>query len=237
MNASCKLNPEFQKAWRAAIGDIASLTGKDDPENIHKLVQQSAGRFLKNVAAITPPAIGTLDSAAKARGEQAVLDDLLKIAIPVTAVGSPRAARAVLATAQDLMDTHASARSGVAGGRVNPRNSKKLFIEQSAFNRVVADLQKRVGWLAAGLNAAAAKLGVRLPAWITRHGEKFGRIEVRATDAGILVRITQNVPYTDDVKDYSRKWDFALQKEIKSLLAQAKHIADKKCRKAQARFR
>ncbi len=157
--------------------------------------------------------------------------------MPVTASRGGKAVRDALATAEDLMAAHDRARSGSAG-RVNPRNRKeKLFVSQTAFNKVLADLQKRVGWLAAGLNAAAARLGVSLPAWIKRHGERFGKIEVQIGAASIRIRITQNVPFTDNVKGYSRQWDFALEKEIHSLRGQIKAIWDKKSKKAAGHLR
>jgi hypothetical protein len=189
------------------------------------------------VADITPPASGSADGEAKARGEQAVLDDLLRLAVPVTFAGSRRSAAEVLATAEDLLAAHESARVN-SSGRVNPRNRKeKLFMAQATFNGVVKMLQGRVGWLAAGLNAAAEKLGVRLPAWIRRHGERFGKIEVEVHDYRIRIRITQNVPYTDNVKDYGRKWDFALEKEIKALNAQIHIIYEKQEAKAKERLK
>lgn len=97
-------------------------------------------------------------------------------------------------------------------------------------------LKQRVGWLAAGLNPAAQKLGVPMPAWIKRHGTKHGKIEVTASRAGLRIRIIQNVPFADAIRGYSRQWDFALQKEIKSLVAQAKVIFKKKAARAQARL-
>jgi len=228
-----KLNPNVRAQWRAAMDELRAITKKDDPESVHKLVTDSAKRFVKNVAAVTPPASGALNSQAKAAGEQAILTDLLKLAVPVTITGSRKAASEVLAGAQDLLALHERARSG-AQGRVNPRNRReKLFMENGTFNRVVAQLQKKVGWLAAGLNAAATKLGFSLPAWIKRHGAAFGSIEVQASDHGIRIRIIQNVPYADHVHDYERHWDFALLKEVTSLRGMVKAIYERKHAKAR----
>src|SRR6188474_140344 len=119
-----RLNPEFQKKWRAAIHELASVARKQSPENLHKLVAQSARRFVKNVADVTPPASGHADSSAKKRGEAAIFGDLLKIAIPVTVAGTSRQAREVLRTAEELLAVHERAQSGAAG-RVNPRNRKE----------------------------------------------------------------------------------------------------------------
>lgn len=219
------------------------MAKKEDPESIQKLVTLSARRFVKNVADVTPPAIGKADSLAKKRGEAAVLRDLIKIALPVTVAGnaqSARAARETLATAEQIITAHAGARVGGAG-RVDRRQRQnrgreELLTSRAEFNRALKILQSRVGWLAAGLNAAAARLGAPLPAWIKRHGSKFGRIQIRASKFGLAVRIVQDVPFADDVQGYPRRWDFALQKEIKSLVNQAKAIFAKKAARAKARL-
>jgi hypothetical protein len=232
-----RLNPALHAQWKAAIGDLISIGNKNDPESIHKLVTLSARRFVKNVAAITAPNQGTLDSLSKKRGEEAILGDLLKIAIPTTVAGSSRHAREALSSAADLVAVHERSRVN-SGGRVNPRSRKeKLLVSQSTFNQTYNKLAKRVGWLAGALNAAADKLGFSLPAWIKRHGNHYGSIEVNATQYGMRVRVVQNVPYADDVKGYARKWDFALKKEITALINQAKVIVAKKAAKAAARLK
>jgi len=235
-----RLNPQFTKKWEAAIHELARVANKTSPENVHKLVTLSAWRFVKNVANITPPATGVADSTAKKRGEQAILTDLLKIALPVTIAGSAaegRLARDVLSNAEELLAVHERARRG-AEGRVNPRNRKeKLLVSQTVFNRTLGLLQKRVGWLAAGLNAAADRLGFHLPAWIRRHGQRFGAIEVIATAHSIRIKIVQNVPYADNVRGYARRWDFALLKEIHALESQAKAIHEKATHRARSHLR
>src|SRR6185436_20843020 len=56
-------------------------------------------------------------------------------------------------------------------GRINPRNLKQAYpVDASALRALKRDLLKRVGELAAGWNAGAQKLGVKLPAWVARHG-------------------------------------------------------------------
>ncbi len=236
MSKGFKLNPRFQQQWREAISELAAIGKKSDPESVQKLVTLSARRFVKNVADITPPARGTADSSAKRAGENAIVSDLLKIALPVGGV-SRSAARDTLASAEELLAAHARA-IGKADGRVNPRSRKeKLLVLQSDFRRVLTDLQKRVGWLAAGLNAAATRLGASLPAWIKRHGAKYGVIEVQESAHGIRIRIGQNVPYADNARGYARQWNFALQKEITALLNQVKAIHASNGKRARAKLK
>jgi len=232
-----KLNPQAQAKWRAALAELAALTKKDNPEGIHQLAILSARRFVKNVASVTPPAHGSLGGEAKKAGESAILSDLLKLAIPAQALGGGRASKEAFASAQDLLEAHARARIGSAG-RVNPRNRKeKLLVAVADFNRVLAQVQKNVGWLAAGLNAAASRLGFSLPAWIKRHGEKFGKIMVRANANGILIRITQNVSFVDNVRGYARQWNFALNKETAALIKQVKAIHARNASRARNKLR
>lgn len=228
-------NPKALPAFRAALSEYAALTKKDTPDGIAALMRQSAKRIVKNIVDITPPASGKADGAAKKAGENAIVGDLLKLAQPVEGI-TRRQAKDVLASADDLMQLHA--RSLASNGRVNPRSRReKLQVLSQDFTRVAALLGKRVGWLAAGLNAAAGKLGFKLPAWIARHGQKFGIIEINFTETRFHIKIGQNVPYADNVNGYARKFDFAFQREVQSLQRMIKVVADKAARKARARFR
>lgn len=232
VQATFRLNKSLVAEYRKAFRHLAEVVGKTDPEGLHKLAAQSAIRFVRNVAAITPPAMGELNNAAKQRGEQAVLSDLLKLAIPT--VGdhlSARQSKEIFASASDLLALHTRSRSG-AHGRVNPRNRKeKLLMKQAEFQRVVKQLQGKVGFLLAGLNAAAARLGFNLPSWVRKLGARYGSITVEQTVSRIRIRILQNTPYTDNVKDYARHWDFALKKEINALVAMAKKTVENRIKK------
>lgn len=74
-------------------------------------------------------------------------------------------------------------------GRVNPAALKQPYrVNRSALLALQRRLLKGVGWLPAGWNEAALKLGVRLPAWVSRHGT--GRGSIAITRGGSLFRIT-----------------------------------------------
>lgn len=230
-----KVNPELQRTWQAAMGEMLSIASPKDQEGVHRLITLSARRFTKNIVEITPPAHeGVSGTAAKQAGQEAILRDLLKIAIPTVHSGSRRQAREVLASAEELLAAHGAQR---VGGTVDGRRSRdKLFTSWSEFNKVLRVLQSRVGWLAAAMNTAADRLGIALPAWIKRHGTKYGHIEVHPNKYGLRVRIIQNVPFADDVKGYPRRWNFALTKEISSLQNQVKAIWERKTARAKARL-
>lgn len=235
---SFKPNPKAVPNWKAAIQELASVTKKENPQGLQRLALQSAKRFVKNIADVTPPASGKADPSAKKRGENAILGDLLKIAMPTTAAGVSRAkAKEIFASAEELMQAHARAVGG-SSGRVNPRGRKhKLYVSQTTFNSVFKTLSSRVGWLAAGLNAAAAKLGFGLPAWIKRHGSKFGKISVVATRTGIRIRIIQNVPFADGVKGYKGRWEWAFGKEVRTLQRMVMAGYQRGAKRAQSRLR
>jgi hypothetical protein len=230
-----KLNPALQEQWKSALSELASIRKASSPESVQNLVLQSARRFVKNVADITPPASGKADGAAKKAGENAIISDLLKLALPTQAPEVSRAqAREIFTSATEFVEVHARA---FTKGDVNPRNRReKLLVERRDFDRIARQLMSRVGWLAAGLNAAAARLGFSLPAWIKRHGAKYGKIEVLATSAGLRVRILQDVPFVDGVRGYARKWNFALNKEITSIRKQTQAIFARKAARARARL-
>lgn len=226
-------NPKVLPAFRDALAEYAKLTKKDNPDGVATLMRQSAKRIIKNIVDITPPARGKADGAAKKTGENSILGDLLKLAQPVQGL-TRKQAKDVLASAEDLMKLHAQSRD--AAGRIK-RGGPKLEMLHADVVRVAALLGKRVGWLAAGLNAAAGKLGFKLPAWIARHGNAFGIIEINFTETRFHIKIGQNVPYADNVKGYTRKFDFAFQREVKSLQGMIKAVAEKAARKARARLK
>lgn len=209
-------NPDAKRKFSALLKQIAQEISPHNPAEGAKMLRDSAARFVHAVADITPPAHGNADQAAKKAGENAIVADLLKIAVPLQGAGSnTKAVRSTLATAEDLLNLHVQQ---WAGGKIHGMGKDgKLWMPQAAFNAAAKMLMDRIGWLAAGLNAAAEKLGRPLPLWIRRHGSKYGKISVRTTANRLAIRVVQDVPYADGIKGYQRKWDFALEREIRAL--------------------
>lgn len=209
-------NAAFLPAFRHALGEYALVVDKTHPEGLAALMKQSAARIVKNIVDITPPASGKADASAKKRGESAIVADLLKLAQPVQGEGITRAQkRELFASADELLAMHQRAAKQL--GRIARRGGKRVEVEARDFTRVAAILGKRVGWLAAGLNAAASQLGVKLPGWVTRHGTKYGTIKIEFSASKFRIAIGQNVPYADDAKGYAQKFDFAFAREIRTL--------------------
>lgn len=231
---SWKPNPNFLRAYKAALGDLASITKKTTPDGIATAMRKSGARIVRNIIDITPPASGKADSAARKRGEGAIVADLLKLAQPVQGV-TRRQARELFISAEQLLAKHAAAAK--QRGRIARSGGRRIEVDARDFVRVAAILGKRVGWLAAAMNKAAEKLGVSVPAWIKRHGTKYGIAEVIFTDKSFTIRLGQNVPYADNVSGYSRKFDFAFQREVTTLQNMVKAIAAKTTARARARLK
>lgn len=220
--------------WLKASHNLAGLSIKKEPQDVLKAHVKGV---LKIIVALTPPATGTLDANAKTRGENAILGSLLKLAIPVAAaIGGGRDAsgryvsgKAELDSAADLLASHQTA---WRGGVLNPGNRKKLLIEQSQFNAVAVTLQKLVGTLAAGWNAAAAALGLSMPTWIKRHGDRYGSFKITITPTRITITIISDVPFVDHVDGLERRVQKAFDYSAASLERQYEAALQRLARKS-----
>lgn len=61
-------------------------------------------------------------------------------------------------------------------GRVKPSGSRLVVTNPAALRNYIKERQKNVGMLKAGWLPAVSKFGGKAPAWITRHGDRFGKI-------------------------------------------------------------
>ncbi len=122
------------------------------------------------------------------------------------------------ASIDDMFAYHQSKRlkSGkisTAGGRTRDIGRWK-FIEQmvvsvTAWKRYQKWICARVGMLAGGFNAAAAKLGISLPAWIKRHGTGRGAVEIKRSRGHFTITIRNSVKYAPK-NDLPRRMKFVL---------------------------
>ncbi len=103
-----------------------------------------------------------------------------------------------------------------AGGRTRDVGRWK-FIEQmvvsvTAWKRYQKWICARVGMLPGGFNAAAAKLGISLPAWIKRHGVGRGAVEIKRSRGHFSITIRNSVKYAPK-NDLPRRMRYVLQSE------------------------
>ena len=202
-----------------AIKRLAPLVKKSRKE----LVEQAAKGFVRTVATITPPASkGTTGKDAKKQGEQAIIDDLARVMIAVRARNNVESARDIYTRFRDKRT-----------GRINPRNLQNPYpVTSTDFNALKKELLARVGWLAAGWNAAAEKLGVKLPAWITRHGTSAGIIIVTNEGNRYRIEISNAVKYVGNVNDLDRRIEKAVIYQANGMQREADHLIKKAIKEA-----
>ena len=97
-------------------------------------------------------------------------------------------------------------------GRINPRNLKHQYpVDTSALRALQRELLSRVGKLAGGWNAGAAKLGAKVPAWVSRQGAGRGAVSVVDSIRQFRITLTNAVKYMTNVSDYMRRVESAIQ--------------------------
>jgi hypothetical protein len=190
-----------------------------------ELAEEAARGFVKEVVPITPPASkGRRGSAEKKAGEGAIIADLARVIVA--------AARRKGVKLGDPAEIHKRLRDPHSG-RINPRNLQHPYpVDASALRALKRDLLKRVGELAGGWNAGAQKLGVKLPAWVARHGSKRSSAAVLNTFRVFRIILTNAVKYVTKVDAYDRRIQSAIniqgkkmQRKAEFLLARAVKIA------------
>lgn len=208
-----------------AIKDLRPLVRKTSTE----LVEEAAKGFVKRVVAITPPASkGVSGSKAKQQGDQAIKSDLARIMVAAVRK-KERDTRAASASPEELHRRFRDKRTG----RVNPGALKHPYrVGKSELLALQRRLLKEVGWLAAGWNEAAKKLGVRLPAWVARHGSGRGSIGITTGVSRFRITIANEVGFVGNVKGFNRRIQGAINLQASAMKRQAEHLLKKGIRKA-----
>jgi hypothetical protein len=190
-----------------------------------ELVEQAAKGFLKTIATITPPASKKATGPdARKQGEATITSDLARVMLPVR----PRR-NSQFQSAEDIYKRLRDKRTG----RINPRNLQKPYpVSRTEYNALRKKLRLRVGWLASGWNAAAQKLGVRLPAWIARHGTSEGIILVTSDGRRFRIVISNAVKFVGNVNDLERRIDKAIAYQANAMQRQADYLLHKAVKKA-----
>lgn len=105
-------------------------------------------------------------------------------------------------------------------------------VSKADFNWFVRTLQKAVGILAAGWNAAARHLKVNLPAWVRRHGDSNGAVSVAVTPTTFRLELTNAVGFVENVKGYARRIQKAVDYQAGKMQRQADYLVAKALRAA-----
>ncbi len=180
---SIRVNTREYKRSAARLMDVRRWP------NPEKFWAGQAKGVMKEVIAFVPPSMGKANIEAKRRGEANVASDIEKLFLAV----SPRRAD----TSVSLAQVHAAARN--SKGRVSRNKGRTpALVTRSALSAYLREVKGRVGYLAGGFNAAAAKVGYRPPAWIWRHRSP-GSVRLRVSARGIQFRATNAVDYASGV--------------------------------------
>ncbi len=103
-------------------------------------------------------------------------------------------------------------------GRITRQRVMMVVTDSAELKAYIKKMQGRVGLLASGWQSAAAKLGVRLPAWITRHGSGNGDIAIEISGTDKFVIVMKNQVKYGAANDLQRRVD-AVMRYRKAALA------------------
>jgi len=98
--------------------------------------------------------------------------------------------------------------------------------------RVEARSAQARGELAADWNAGAQKLGVKLPAWVARHGSKRSSAAVINTFRVFRIILPNAVKYVTSVESYDRRIRSAINIQGKKMQRRAEFLLTCALRKA-----
>jgi hypothetical protein len=200
--------------FRRALAEFARNSRKSGIE----VVTVQAKLWVRDMVRITPPAQGSLGGA-KGRGEKAAGGDVYKV------VAETR--RPAAKTAEEIHRQFRSRRTGRVWKDLRTGKDRR-YRAQGVRAYVQRNVKQRVGRLAAGWNAAAARLGLSLPSWITRHGASGGRIEVKVSLGGIRIRVANAVSFIGQVKGLDRRARSAFDNRARAMEKQLEAYALKK---------
>lgn len=104
------------------------------------------------------------------------------------------------------------------------------LVPKSVRDAVRKALKKNVGFLAAGWNAGARKLGVKLPAFISRHAGAPGDAYEDARPGRYVLTLENAVSFVEGVKGYDRRIQTVLNYQANKLNRQADYLLAKAAR-------
>jgi hypothetical protein len=242
----------------AALRNYQLATMKDTPE----VVRHAARNFVVKAAGVTPPAMnGKADGTAKKRGEAVIQNDLEHILVGLTPklydefmeMGGKSVHREMRRKDGSVYVTDTDTAIGdIKGwhqqnrrenGRVHRvgrktrdigrhKNWDRGVVPAAEKKAYITKIIRRVGYLAAGWNASASKLGAKLPAWITRQGHGNGQCLVEQTGTGIRIRMENMVGFATKVRGLPRRIQWALDTQANAMERAVTNIIRKNARRA-----
>lgn len=197
-----------------------------------KDVAETAARgFVRDMVKITPPgSSGVSGSAAKKVGEKSI-----EIGISAIMTAAPKGFHGPF---EDPAVVHARSRNprtGRTDKRVlkgSHRGAGKIEIDPATLVAFQKKLLLLVGLLASGWNSAANHLGVKLPAWVSRHPSSRGSVQVKADGYKFSITLNNEVKFVGGVKDYERRLEWAVKQQAKKMDRQCDFLMKRAIKRA-----
>lgn len=192
----------------------------EETKREHSVVLREQARgIVRRIIDLTPPANGkTKGGAAKKAGEATLRADIFKVFLPVKA-----------GTAEHVPIAAEHARWRGPNGRVRRGLAvdEKIRVNRNQLAEYLRQELRKVGWLAAGWNAAALALRVPIPAWISRHGTGHSTSSIKATASSIEIIMTNGTKFAGRARDLERRVKLAVQTQAAALLRRMEHSTNK----------
>jgi len=231
-------------SFNRSLALLRSIVPKEGAE----LLKQQAGGFVKRVVSITPPSGGGrtgLD--ARRGGERSIGRDLSAIFVGRPRIGKRQVKKVfghtpkspifvktkVLYPDVKRIYEERRARKDFHGRKVMTRGQRAAYyVDIYQLDALKKTLVKKVGILAAGWNRAAQELGVKLPAWVTRHGDAAGAITMElGEDVGLMrISIIHAVDWNMNVEGFERRIQSALNMQAGAMDRQVTYLVEKAAR-------
>ena len=192
------------------------------------VLREQARGVLRKIIDWTPPGgKNATGQGAKKRGEAKVERDILKLMQPHVPPKAPvnilRAAGMFVEEASNASPAAIHKANRSPTGRVNRKLNPRIKIKASDLKRYIASKKKMVGFLASGWKAAATKLGVPVPAWVSRHSAP-GEGKIKSTSVAIEVVATNKVKGSPAL-DIERRVQSALDSQAAAMVRRLENFA------------
>jgi len=184
------------------------------------LREQARGTLRKIIDSTPPGGRNAQGQAAKKRGEAKVEGDIRKLMEGVAAKQ---------ASGESPAEVLRNNRSKDGKGAVVGNVVQKIKVRKSDLAKLIRDKKRMVGFLASGWKSAATKLGINIPAWISRHSAP-GSGRIRSTATSIEVSATNQVEGAPAL-EMERRVQTALDLQAAAMVRRVEHFAAREAAK------
>lgn len=129
-----------------------------------------------------------------------------------------------------VMNVHRQVATGLR--KRDLRGLDQGLVAQEDYKAYLRKIHARVGLLASGWNTAAQKLGVKLPAWVMRHGTTRGQYVMVSTSRLTRIEVSNAVPFVGEVRGLERRMNWAIKNQVQKMDRKADFLLRQAIRKA-----